>query len=140
MRLFIVLVAGTALALTACGKSASPDIAANEAAAPAKVAETETASPAPAAPAAAGTGTAPTREYLLGKWALMDDDCSLTVEYKADGTLLGPQGQTFDRWQLDGAELTLASNPGKLILSVVDQNHMETRREGESESKRIARC
>ena len=98
--------------------------------------------PASAAPVAApAAGGAPTRDYIIGKWAMTDDDCSATIEYRADGAMVGPGGTDTEHWQLKGAELTNTIFPGALIVSVVDQKHMDVHMaDSKDPPKRVTRC
>ena len=139
MKLRIFLATGAALALASCGKSANTTGAADEATATATTAEV---SPASAASAAApAVGGAPTRDYIIGKWAMTGDDCSATIEYRADGAMVGPGGTDTEHWQLKGVELTNTIFPGALIVSVVDQKHMNVHMaDSKDPPKRVTRC
>jgi hypothetical protein len=136
--------AGVAVvALTGCGQQPAGDNAVNAGAEAANTAEpaatengAETASnaavPAAAAPAA---GDAPTKEFLVGSWG-ENGDCSLPIEFKADGSMVGP----FEKWELNGAELTMVGNPEKFVLSVVDDKTMTSRINGTGEPHKLTRC
>src|SRR5262245_48636870 len=110
MKLRIILAAGAALALTACGGGsettentaantaeadanaveAAPadnaaDAAANNSAEATNVADAATPAATPAA------GAAPTKEFIVGKWG-DNGDCTLAIDFRADGTTDGPFG------------------------------------------------
>ena len=130
----MLLCAGVALGLSACGNqedaaATAPAQAASEAPA-AAAAET----PAAVAAAAPAKGAAPTKEYIVGKWG-ENGDCTLALEFKADGSMVGP----FERWSLAGDQLTMEGNPDPMTMSVVDENTMESRRKGQGPRK-ITRC
>jgi hypothetical protein len=145
MKARLLLVGIAMIAVTACGKSESADNATN-AAEPANAVEAtdavgnaaETAgngaesSTVAATPAA---GAAPTKEFLVGKWG-DNGDCTLAIEFKADGTMVGP----FDRWELNGSELTMVGDPDKIVLTVVDDKTMTSRRNGTGEPHKLNRC
>ena len=130
-----ILALAAALSLAACGGQAGTDEAKNDTAgtpgnsAAAEPPATETAAATPAA------GKAPTKEFMVGKWG-QDGDCALAVEFKADGSMVGP----VDRWELNGAELTMVGLPQKMILSVVDDKTMESRLDGKDPPDRLTRC
>lgn len=136
------------LMLTACGGPAENVTAANsggdaeinattladtgsEAAAPA---QENAAAPVAAAAETVSAGAAPTKDYIVGKWG-ENGDCTLAIEFRADGTMVGP----FERWELKGAKLTMVGAPEAMTLSVVDQNTMESRL-GTAAPRRITRC
>lgn len=143
MALRMILASGAVLIFTACGGSAENVTVANAAGdaernAAAPVSAENQAAPAlknAAAPAAAATASAaPTRDYIVGKWG-EKGDCALAIEFRADGTMIGP----FERWELDGAKLTMVGAREVMTLSVVDQNTMESRL-GTAAPRRITRC
>jgi hypothetical protein len=137
MRIAIILVTSAALAVSACGTAESPkDETASTATGTNAVAPDDKAPPAATETAAAtpGAGTAPTKEFMVGKWG-EDGDCALAIGFNADGTMDGP----FDGWELNGAELTMVGNPQKMTLSVIDANTMESRLEGGKPNK-LTRC
>ena len=140
MKLRIALAAGAALALGACGKSGAPEAAAT---ASAEAAPAETAAPAApessaAAPAAAAAkGAVPTRDYFIGKWAESGDCSMMAIEFKADGSMVGP----FEKWEPDGkGVLTMVGNPQKIHLTVVDQDTVESRINGTEKPRKLTRC
>lgn len=143
----ILLVSTAALMLAACGGSAENATVANAAgeaglnAAAAADTENEAApalenaaAPVTAAAPTASAGAAPTRDFIVGKWG-ENGDCTLAIEFRADGTMIGP----FERWELNGAKLTMVGAPEAMTLSVVDQNTMESRL-GTGAPRRITRC
>ena len=130
-----ILVLAAALSLAACGGKTGADEAANNtAAAPENSAAAEPAGTAVAA-ATPAAGKAPTKEFMVGKWG-QDGDCALAIDFKADGSMVGP----VDRWELNGAELTMVGLPQKMILSVVDDKTMESRLDGKEPPDRLTRC
>jgi hypothetical protein len=139
MKARIFWATAAALSLAACGKPAGTGA---EASASATTASLAAASPTqPAVPPAAASGSVPTRDYLIGKWAMNGDDCSTIIEYRADGAFLGPSGKEGEHWQLNGAELTNTIFPGKMILAVVDQKHMDvTDPDQPGPPHRVTRC
>lgn len=148
MAFRITLAPAAVLMLAACGGSAENITVANSGGeaelnamslgdtgneAPAPAQENAVASVTPAV-ATASTGAAPTKEYVVGKWG-ENGDCTLAIEFRADGTMVGP----FERWELNGAKLTMVGAPEAMTLSVVDQNTMESRL-GTAAPRRITRC
>lgn len=139
MKLRVILSAMAALSLAACGKSAE---AGGEGAAQASAsapAATESAAPVASAAAAAAApvepGSAPTREFLIGKWAEAGE-CDLALQFNPDGTMIGP----FERWTLDGGVLAMEGNPSKIHLKVVDSDAMESRIDGTGSPHKLTRC
>ena len=127
------------VALAACGDMTVPNnnIAnsagaedSNEAAPATNTAE-PVANMAVATPAA---GAPPTREFFVGRWG-EDGDCTLAIDFRADGTMDGP----FESWTLEDGRLTMEGNPQTSVLSVVDQNTVESRLEG-GPPRRLTRC
>jgi hypothetical protein len=141
MKLRNLLAAGAALTLMACGGSESADNAATTAEAAANGAEATPAANAAestanaTAAAAPAAGAAPTKEYLLGAWG-EDGNCELPITFKADGTMDGP----VDRWELNGAVLTMVGLPQTFTLSVIDEKTMESRAGGTDEPHKLTRC
>lgn len=134
-----ILSAGAALMLVACGgQPATNEAAADTANSAEATPAAETSEAAPAADAATATpakGAAPTKEFMVGKWGEAGE-CELALEFKADGSLVGP----VDRWELNGAELTLVGLPQKMVLSVIDDKTMESRLDGTGQPRRLTRC
>ncbi|MEO5586483.1 MAG: hypothetical protein ABIQ81_02195 [Novosphingobium sp.] len=94
-----------------------------------------------AAPPAAGTvpakGAPPTKEYFAGVWAEQGKSCDTALDFKADGTMIGP----FPRWELsDQGELTMVGNRQKVFLTVTDQNTMLSRRAPNDPPRTLKRC
>jgi hypothetical protein len=141
MKANAFLIATAALALTACGTGGGNEAAGNNTAV---AAENETAganeaTPAPATenastPAAATAGAAPTRDYVVGKWG-EDGDCTLAIEFRADGSTDGP----FGNWNLEGNRLTMADNPQAMTVTVIDQNAMSSVG-ADGRTRRLTRC
>jgi hypothetical protein len=128
MKLAIIAAAAGALMLSACNKSEAPAAEASEAATP------DAAAPAPADAAAAGG--APTKDFMVGKWG-DNGDCALAIEFKADGSMVGP----VDKWELDDkGVLTMVGLPQKMHLKVIDSDNMESRLDGTGEPRKINRC
>ena len=139
MKLRIVLAASAALALGACGKSGEPEAAATASAAPAPAATAAPAAPesSAAAPVAAAKGAPPTRDYFVGKWAEAGDCGMMAIDFKADGSMVGP----FDKWELDDkGVLTMVGNPQKIHLTVVDKDTGESRINGTEAPRKLTRC
>ena len=143
MRLRLIIGGMATIVLAACGQQSAADNAANTGAESANAAEPEASANAvdaaanTAAPAAAtpGAGAAPTKEFIVGKWG-DSGDCTLAIEFKADGSMVGP----FERWELNGAELTMVGDPDKMVLSVVDDKTMTSRLNGTGEPHKLTRC
>lgn len=136
MRNYLVL--AVAVSLVACGGKTDPDQgAANAAEATAEAANAEeAAAPAAATAATPAAGAAPTKDYMVGKWAEAGDCGTMAIEFKADGSMVGP----VDRWELNGAELTMVGLPQKMVLSVVDDKTMESRLDGKDPARKLTRC
>lgn len=141
MKTKAILIATTAVALAACGTGGGNEAAGNNTAAVAEngIAGTNEANPAPAAdnaaaPTTAAAGAAPTRDYIVGKWG-EDGDCTLAIEFRADGSTDGP----FGDWNLDGNRLTMADNPQAMTVTIVDQNTM-TSVGADGRTRRLTRC
>lgn len=132
MRKFIIIAA--ALSLAACSgekvveepKADAPDAAA----APADAAAPATAAATPA------KGAAPTKEFIVGKWAEKGDCGTMAIEFKADGSMVGPA----DKWELNGNALTFVGMPQKMMLTVVDEKTMESRLDGKEPADILTRC
>ena len=141
MKANVILIAAAALALTACGTGGGNEAAeGNTAAAPGNATESSNeAAPSPAtenasAPTAAAAGGAPTRDYVVGKWG-EDGDCTLAIEFRADGTTDGP----FGNWNLEGNRLTMADNPQAMTVTVIDQDSMSSVG-ADGRTRRLTRC
>ena len=142
MKAGTILAATAALALAACGgagggnESAGNNMTATEnGAAVANEAAPPPATENAATPATtAAAGAAPTRDYVVGKWG-EDGDCTLAIEFRADGTTDGP----FGNWTLDGDQLRMADSPQAMTVSVVDQNVMQSVG-ADGRTRRLTRC
>jgi hypothetical protein len=91
-----------------------------------------------AAPAAAipAKGEPPTREFMVGIWAEPGEQCEAAMDFKADGTLIGP----FPRWELTDGVLTMVGNRQKIWLTVIDQDTMQSRRSETDPPRTLKRC
>lgn len=105
----------------------------------------DAAAPGPSADAAApvdkpavpAKGKPPTREYFVGVWAEQGKSCETALDFKADGTLIGP----FPRWELSEAgELTMVGNRQKIFLTVIDANTLQSRRAPNDPPRILKRC
>ena len=127
--------AGAVLLLAACGSADDAEKAAGaapEAAAPAEAPAAAEAA-APAGPAVAGAK--PTKEFMVGKWG-EDGDCTLAIDFKADGTMDGP----VDKWNIEDGKLEMVGMPQKMHLTVIDDKTMESRLDGTGEPRKLTRC
>lgn len=103
----------------------------------AEAAAPEAATEAPPEAAVPAKGAPPTREFMVGVWAEDLAKCSSALEFKADGTLIGP----FPRWELtDDGVLTMVGNRQKIWLTVVDRNTMRSRRSETDPPRTLKRC
>ncbi|MGH6729284.1 MAG: hypothetical protein ACREBK_03955, partial [Sphingomicrobium sp.] len=131
--------------LAGCGGGAS-----NEANAANAAAETE-AAPADEPTANAVNAAAPavataadgivTADYMVGKWSAMDEDCSDTIEFRKDGTVMTPIGE--GKWTLAGDKLTFDYGDGSKqpasTIKVLTRDRIEiTRGSGGKETEK--RC
>lgn len=94
-------------------------------------------------PAAAGDdvaapkkGDPPTHEFMVGVWVEEGKSCAAALDFKADGTLIGP----FPRWELEDGALTLVGSRQKIMLTVVDRNTMHSRRSDKDPPRTLKRC
>lgn len=82
-------------------------------------------------------GKPPTRAFLIGVWAEKGKSCEAGIDFKPDGTMIGP----FPRWELnDDGELTMVGNRQKIWLAVVDKNTMHSRRSEKDPPRTLKRC
>lgn len=128
MKIYLGLAAVAALSLTAC-KSDTADTTAE-----ATTASEPAATTAAAAPVAAAPGSKPTKDFMVGKWG-EEGDCNLAIEFKADGTMVGP----FEKWNLEDGVLEMVGNPQKISLTVVDDKTMESQI-GNDPKHKLTRC
>jgi len=134
MNYRVFAAAGAVLLLAACGSADDAEKAASaalKAAAPAEAPAAAEAA-APAGPAVAGAK--PTKEFMVGKWG-EDEDCTLAIDFKADGTMDGPA----KKWNLDDGKLEMVGMPQKMHLTVVYDKTMESRLDGTGEPRKLAR-
>jgi len=136
MKSRLVLAAGAAFLLASCGSAeksdASTEASADTAAAPEAAADGAVMADA----AAPGAGSAPTREFMVGKWG-EDGDCALAIDFKPDGSMDGP----VDKWELENGELTMVGLPGTFVLKVIDDKTMESRADGgKGDPHKLTRC
>ena len=123
-----LLVLGGALALAACGVTGSESNAANASA----------ESPAASAPAVnesavnpvappASSDAAVTADFMVGKWSATGEDCSGTIEFRKDGTLVTPIGG--GKWTLTGDKLAVdfgdGSTQSPTTISVLSPDRIE---------------
>ena len=141
MKTGTILIATAALALVACGGAGGGnETAANNTATTENgSAGANEAAPAPATenastPTIAAAGAAPNRDYIVGKWGEAGD-CTLAIEFRADGSTDGP----FGNWNLEGDQLTMADSPQAMTVSVVDQNTMQSIG-ADGRPRRLTRC
>ncbi|MDE8651021.1 hypothetical protein [Novosphingobium album (ex Liu et al. 2023)] len=137
MKRYHGLAAIAAFSLIAC-KSESTEAASGETAAATGTA-TASAAPAqatasPVAMTGATPGAKPTRDFMVGKWG-EEGDCALAIEFKADGTMVGP----FERWNLADGMLKMVGNPQKIALIIVDDKTMESQI-GNDPKHKLTRC
>jgi len=132
MKYAILLAAGAALSLSACQESGEP---AAEATATDAAAAPATEAAAPAAAATVAAGLPPTKEFMVGTWG-EGDECELPMNFQADGTIKdGP----FDKWTLTDGNLVM-DDLVTVDLKVVDQDTLESRSEGATETRTLKRC
>ncbi|MFT4025873.1 MAG: hypothetical protein QM676_03575 [Novosphingobium sp.] len=89
--------------------------------------------------AAAGPkkGDPPSHQFMVGVWAEPGKSCETALDFKADGTLIGP----FPRWELSEAgELTMVGNRQKIMLRVIDKDTMQSRRSETDPPRTLKRC
>lgn len=91
---------------------------------------------APTGPAIPAKGEPPTREFMVGVWAEPGKPCEAAMDFKADGTLIGP----FPRWELNEGVLTMAGNRQKIWLTVIDKDTMQSRRSETDPPRTLKRC
>lgn len=99
-------------------------------------ADTGTTKPAPVRAAVPAKGEAPTREFMVGVWAEPGKSCAAAMDFKADGTLIGP----FPRWELNDGVLTMTGNRQKIWLTVIDKDTMQSRRSDSDPPRTLKRC
>jgi hypothetical protein len=135
MNYRVFAAAGAVLLLAGCGSAdeAKKDDAGTETPAAPAEAPAVTEAAAPAGPAVAGAK--PTKDFMIGKWG-EDGDCTLAIDFKADGTTDGP----FGNWSLEDGVLTMADAPQKVHVTIVDDKTMDSRLDGKGESKKMTRC
>ena len=140
MRLATALMTTAVLWLTACGgaeDNKAADNASAEAGANSTATAEEAATVAPndnASTATATAGAAPTRDYVVGRWG-EEGDCTLAIDFRADGTTDGP----FGNWTLEGNQLTMADNPQAMTVRVVDPDTMSSVG-ADGRTRRLTRC
>jgi hypothetical protein len=133
MKIRILMAAGAALALAACGKSDQPADASGEATAAASTevsapATTEASGASAATAAAAAGGTTLTEAYVLGKWADVADGCKLSQEFLPGGKVDG----LFDSWKIEGSNLVfgMMGENQTANVKIIDHDTMETQMAG----------
>lgn len=137
-----VLIVGLGGAAQPSDEPGAPGPAAQDAPESATPAEAAVPPPTDAAaptgrPATPAKGQPPTREYFVGVWAEQGKSCETALDFKADGTLIGP----FPRWELsDAGELTMVGNRQTIFLTVIDANTMQSRRAPKDPPRILKRC
>lgn len=132
MNRHVLSVAALSLVLASCGGAAETE---GEAASPAETAAASDAAAA-AVPPPAAPGGAPDKAFMAGSWG-DNGDCALAIEFKADGSMVGP----FEKWELDDqGVLTMVGNDQKMHLKVIDEKTMESRIGGTGEPHKLTRC
>jgi len=138
MKHSIFFAATAFLALGACGKSETPAPEAN--ASEAAEATSAAAAPAVAAvPADAGAftaGEAPSKAFMVGTWG-MGEGCEMPMTFAADGTV---KGGPFEKWDIQGGNLSFEGSPQKMQLKVIDAKSMESRLDGADKANTLKRC
>lgn len=134
MKTQFLLAATMALSLTACGKPADSDAAANKVAESTK--PTEAAPTAVSATTSAAADTV-TNDFMVGKWVEESDgDCKLAQDFKADGSVDG----FFESWKLEGSNLvvTVMGETQTMAVKVIDPKRIESKMNGKA--KMLIRC
>ncbi len=127
MKYAILLAAGPALALGACRNAEEP--APDASASPTEAVE------AASAGAAFTAGQPPSKLFMVGIWG-EGDACDQPIDFQADGTIKdGP----VDTWELTDGQLVMG-DLFTLSLTVVDENTMQARGEGDTEPTTLKRC
>lgn len=159
MKFRCVIVAGLALALTACGgqdkpaadKSAEKAPATSSSAASgsstsgsttssasvaASTSEATSAAEATSPAAAPMKGEKPSREFVVGKWGT-NGDCEMAIDLRADGTSDGP----FGNWTYNDGVIGFVEEPDfKVNVTVIDDSTMESTSESSGKSQKMTRC
>lgn len=140
MTIRMTMTAVLALALAACGSKPAANDSANAAANDSAVAAPAAPPATNAAAPAAASGTL-SKDYMVGKWSALGEDCKDTLEFKADGTVATPIGP--GKWTLDGDQLTFDYGDGSKqpasTIKVVSPDRIEiSRGSGGKETSR--RC
>lgn len=159
MKFRCVIVAGLALALTACGGQDKPaaDKSAEKAPATsssatsgsstsgsttssasvaASTSEATSAAEATSPAAAPMKGEKPSREFVVGKWGT-NGDCGLAIDLRADGTSDGP----FGNWTYTDGVIGFVDEPDfKVTVTVIDDSTMESTSESSGKSQKMTRC
>jgi hypothetical protein len=135
MKFAAMITTSAALAMAGCSGSESANKVADKS--PTAQPNLVPKSVPPTAPESATSfvvGAAPSRAFMIGKWA-MADDCKLAIGFRPDGTVDGP----FQSWSLTGANLSIDGDTDPVTLKVLDKDSMESNRAG-SPPHRIIRC
>ena len=159
MKFRCVIVAGLALALTACGGQDKPaaDKSAEKAPATsssatsgsstsgsttssasvaASTSEATSAAEATSPAAAPMKGEKPSREFVVGKWGT-NGDCGLAIDLRADGASDGP----FGNWTYNDGVIGFVDEPDfKVNVTVIDDSTMESTSESSGKSQKMTRC
>ena len=159
MKFRCVIVAGLALALTACGgqdkpaadksaekstvtsssatsTSATSGSTTSSASVAASTSEATSAAEATSPAAAPMKGEKPSREFVVGKWGT-NGDCGLAIDLRADGTSDGP----FGNWTYTDGVIGFVDEPDfKVTVTVIDDSTMESTSESSGKSQKMTRC
>lgn len=159
MKFRCVIVAGLALALTACGgqdkpaadksaekstvtsssatsTSATSGSTTSSASVAASTSEATSAAEATSPAAAPMKGEKPSREFVVGKWGT-NGDCGLAIDLRADGTSDGP----FGNWTYTDGVIGFVEEPDfKVNVTVIDDSTMESTSESSGKSQKMTRC
>lgn len=137
MKFRCAVVAGLALALTACGGQDKP--AADKSAENSPVTSSPaTSSSATSSSAKSGSmkGEKPSREFVVGKWGT-NGDCEMAIDLRADGTSDGP----FGNWTYNDGVIGFVEEPDfKVNVTVIDDSTMESTSESSGKSQQMTRC
>ena len=136
------LLAALTLTLAACGGGSE----ANTANVPDQtVTENDAATPinqaAAAAPVAPAAGAVLAADYMVGKWSAVGEDCSATLEFRKNGTVVTPIGEA--KWTVAGDKLSIdygdGSKPTVSSIKALDPGRIEiTHASGTKETEK--RC
>lgn len=135
MKIRMIVGVTAVLTLAACSGQAKPSeetpAASASSASSSAVATSTVATSAAASP---GVGDKPTREFIVGKWGT-DGDCTLAIDFRADGTSDGP----FGNWSYSDGVIRFDEEPTVMAnVTVIDDNTMESSNDGQTSM--MTRC